>query len=419
MGKVAKLVMVTEANNNKFYNMEEMPNGMIKIVRGRIDSSSVEEKPVPISKWNSLYNSKVRKGYVDQTHLFAEDPVPGSDEQDSPSFADIMDPLISRFVAQLQSWANYTVEQNYNISTAKVTAKQIEAAQKILDDLSNMVAIGVPLSDINQLLLDLFKTLPRKMSHVQDHLFHTINDPDDLDYAMKLLSHEQDLLDVFKGQVQVFAAQQAQGITSAKEEKKRQTLLEAMGIEFFNTSSNENDLIISKIEEKEHKELFKQGFRVNNIKTKSKFEAWVEKAVNKKTELFWHGSRNENWYSIISSGLVLRPTNAVTTGSMYGKGLYFASLFRKSFNYTSYSGSYWARGNSNKAILSLYDVHVGNQFKIPKHGPWCYELNEKKLKEKGDFDSVFAPKGADLRNDEFIIYNENQSTIKYIIEVSK
>lgn len=416
MGKVAKLVMVTEANNNKFYNMEELPNGTIKIVRGRIDSSSIEEKPVPISKWNSLYNSKIKKGYVDQTHLFAEEESQEETKKDSSSgFADILDPLINKFITQLQVWANKTVEQNYTISTAKVTAKQIEAAQLILNDLSHLIAIGADINDLNQYMLNLFKTLPRRMSHVQDWLFHPINDKDSLNDAMKLIAHEQDLLDTMKGQVQVFAAQQKQSLN--KKENKQLTLLEAMGIEFFNIDSKEKDTILSKIQEKDHKNMFLQAFRVSNLKTQKKFNEFINKAQNKKTELFWHGSRNTNWWSILESGLVLRPTNAIITGKMFGEGTYAASKFRKSLGYTSYSGSYWARGNSKTAILSLFDFHVGNQYHIKKHEHWHTQLTEKRLKDLGDYDSVFAHGGADLINDEFIVYNEAQSTIKYIVEV--
>lgn len=421
MGKVAKLIMVTAENNNKYYSMTEQPDGTFKVVYGRVDVTAINES-YSMGMWEKKYKEKLKKGYVDQTHLFAVEPDPSDDkdkDKTSPSFADIMDPTISRFVSQLQAWANKTVEQNYKISTASVTAKQIDAAQTILDSLSHMVNIGVSLNDINQLLLDLFKTLPRKMGHVQDYLFTTISDKDDLDSAIKLLSHEQDLLDVFKGQVQVYAAQQAQNITSAKEEKKRQTLLEAMGIEFFNTNDSEKETILSKIQDPSHKKQISQSFRVNNKKTQERFDKWVAETANKKTELFWHGSRNQNWWSILDSGLVLRPTSAIINGKMFGYGTYFADKFQKSLGYTSYGGSRWAGGNSSNAILSLYDVHVGNQLNIKKWSSSNSSLNEKELKKLGDYDSVYAHGGYDLVNNEFIVYNEAQTTVKFITQIGK
>lgn len=418
MGKYAKLIMVTAENNNKYYEMKEHTDGTFKVVYGRVDVTAINES-YSMSMWDKKYKEKLKKGYVDQTHLFAEEtPKDDKDDDQDTSFADILDPMIGKFITQLQSWANHTVKQNYNISTAKVTLKQIEAAQKILDDLSLMLAIGVSLSDINTLLLDLFKALPRKMSHVQDHLFANVKTDKDLDVAMKILSHEQDLLDVFKGQVQVFNATQTQP-KSKSEDKKRQTLLEAMGIEFFNASDKEKETILSKIQDATHKKLFKQAFRVNNKKTAKKFTDFVANAKNKKTELFWHGSRNQNWWSILDSGLVLRPTNAIISGKMFGYGTYFADKFAKSLGYTSWSGSRWANGSSDSAILSLYEVHVGNQKEISKWQSSYGSLNEKELKKMGDFDSVFAKGGYDLVNNEFIVYNEAQTTVKFITQIGK
>ena len=73
----------------------------------------------------------------------------------------------------------------------------------------------------------------------------------------------------------------------------------------------------------------------------------IKTSIHKNKKLLWHGSRNENWMSIISNGLILNP-NAVITGKMFGQGIYFAPKSRKSFGYTSYDGSYWARGNSKR-----------------------------------------------------------------------
>ncbi len=119
----------------------------------------------------------------------------------------------------------------------------------------------------------------------------------------------------------------------------------------------------------------------------------------------------------MDTGLLIRPSNAVSTGAMFGNSIYFANKFQKSLGYTSKRGSCWTGGTAVTGLLSLYDVHVGNQYKIQKHSSDCYNLNEKNLKAKGNYDSVFALRGADLRNDEFMVYNVAQTTIKYIVEV--
>jgi poly [ADP-ribose] polymerase len=116
---------------------------------------------------------------------------------------------------------------------------------------------------------------------------------------------------------------------------------------------------------------------------------------------------------------VLRPANAVISGKMFGYGLYFADKFRKSLNYSSLYGSYWARGNAHKAYLAVYEVHTGTQLHVKHHEPWCGLLTEERLKAKGQqYDSVFAEGGADLVNNEYIVYNEAQCTIKYLVEVT-
>ena len=44
--------------------------------------------------------------------------------------------------------------------------------------------------------------------------------------------------------------------------------------------------------------------------------------------------------------------------------------------------------------------------------------NESNLKKRGDYNSLFAEGGADLRNNEYIVYNQNQCNVKYIVEVN-
>ena len=46
-----------------------------------------------------------------------------------------------------------------------------------------------------------------------------------------------------------------------------------------------------------------------------------------------------------------------------------------------------------------------------------YELTEKKLKARGAYDSFFALDGADLRNNEYIVYNKAQCTVQYLVEI--
>lgn len=110
-----------------------------------------------------------------------------------------------------------------------------------------------------------------------------------------------------------------------------------------------------------------------------------------------------------------------TTGSMFGNGIYAVNKARKSIGYTSLKGSYWASGSSNTAYLAIFEFATGKEWRIldnEKYSYWMGRIDEQQVKSKG-CDSVFARGGVDLRNNEYIIYNSNQCTIRYLIELKE
>lgn len=397
MGKVANLIMVTAANNNKYYNMVE-ENSEIIVTYGRVDATEQHAR-YPLSKWDSLLKSKIKKGYKDVTELRIVD-------KEVVDFQTIGDNAINQIVTELQALANKSVQANYTVSSDSVTQKQVEEAQILLDKLAQLSSLSekkLTVSDFNDLLIGLYQVIPRRMSRVQDHLWHSGKD------AEHMVAREQATLDVLKGQVRVATVKK----TTKADDKK--TILEAMGLEIV--PATKEDIEVIKKELGEISDKFRRAFKVVNKRTQERFDKYIKKAKVKKHRLFWHSSRNENWWNILDSGLILRPTNAVITGKMFGYGLYFADKARKSYGYTSCRGSYWARGSSSKGFMALYDVHLGNTLTKSKHERWMYDLTEKNLRKHGDYDSLTALGGADLRNNEFIIYNEEQCTVKYLVEL--
>ena len=51
--------------------------------------------------------------------------------------------------------------------------------------------------------------------------------------------------------------------------------------------------------------------------------------------LLYHGSMMFNFIGLLSQGLKIAPPEAPTTGYMFGKGVYFADMFDKSFAYAA------------------------------------------------------------------------------------
>ena len=398
MTKQVQLIMVTENNNNKFYNMYE-ESDHIKIEYGRV-GAAVRTCTKPLSKWDSVYREKIRKGYKDITNLKQEVKVSGYKEIEDQKIKYIVDLLISR--------ARQTIANNYKVSYQQVTQAQINEAQDIIDSLVKDVNNNLGVKEFNKLLLKLYTAIPRKMAHVQDYLLNEqYVQPE---RKLRLISNEQDLLDTMATQVKQNRI--------LEEGSQDRTILEATGLNLYVASNTDLEIIKSKMGANYNQ--LRRAWRIDNLRTLKDYQESYESvsSTSRKNDLFWHGSRTENWWSIISNGLIIRPSNAIHTGSMFGDGLYFANKAQKSIGYTSLANSYWSHGKDNKAYLALYTVRVGKQYHINKHTSECYTLNYNKIKDKG-FDSVFAHAGKDLRNDEFIIYNPAQCTIKYLIEISE
>jgi len=218
----------------------------------------------------------------------------------------------------------------------------------------------------------------------------------------ELISSEADLLDVMRGQVQTTNVAPKSSTGEVK-----------LDIEIRLATPDEIDEISKKTDFDVRSAA--RIYRVENTKTKNRYES-----INKQNEqLLYHGSRSQNWWSIINGGLKIRPTNAVHTGSMFSDGIYAADKAQKSLGYTD--GGYWTGSSgSSKRFLGIYSFNLGRQWDLfaggQRHASWMMQLNLKKINDKG-FDSLFAKGGADLRNNEMIVFEEARCTIKYLIEM--
>ena len=391
------LVMVTgDTNHNKYY--KQIPHGDTWTAEyGRVGSSS-QRREYPMSQWDKKYNEKIKKGYVDQSNL-VQDLI---HKQSSKSqYKEIENKNIASIVNRLQEMANQAIADNYTISSNSVTQAMVDEAQSILTDLTVIQDIDF----FNQTLLKLFTTIPRKMSDVSQFLAKTSND------FGSIIEAEQDLLDVMRGQVV-----QKQTVDANDEHQYDYTILEKLGLIF--EECDQNDILKIKSALGSCSDKFYQAWRVKNIRTQKRFDEFVSDQKIKDIKLLWHGSRNENWWSIINNGLVLKPTNAVITGKMFGYGIYFAPKARKSLGYTSLNGSYWARGNSSSAFMALMDVAYGKPYDVYSFDSKYYQFNYEKLQMNcSGANSLHAHEGTMLRNDEIIVYKEDQITIKYLVEL--
>ena len=391
------LVMVTAQNNNKYYEM--IPNGSQFTVKyGRVGATA-QVRTYPESSFDSKYNEKIKKGYVDQTDL-RKDLVSIEKPKEESIYKEIDDASVKQLIEFLQSCARQKIADNYNVSSEKVTQAMVDEAQLTL----NKLAVVLDKEMFNKILLNLFNILPRKMADVSLFLAKS----SDQDEFAKIYTREQELLNVMKGQV---VQHKVDTEVKEKKEKVPQTILEALGLEIKPVTATDEKII--KKELGDLKDKYFMAWRVH----RDRFEKHIKESDFSNTKLLWHGSRNENWMSIISNGLLLNP-NAVITGKMLGSGIYFAPKSTKSFNYTSYRNSYWAHGNDDTAFMGLYKMHYGNPYIVSSFNSKYYNFNYNKLRAEGNYDCLHADssKGM-LRNDEIVVYREDQLDIQYLVEL--
>lgn len=393
-----KLIMVSENNNNKFYDMVQVDDFSWTCRWGRVGTNG-QTKTYPMSQWNKKLQEKLKKGYEDVTDIVAITKV-----NENIDFSKISNEIADE-LKFLKETARQTISRNYTVSSEQVTEKQIEEAQKILNELISYSSNGnIDIKFVNSKLLDLFKVIPRKMKKTKDHLLSNVTNKEKM--LKDILSREQDLLDVMESQViktSVINIDSNNPLDDFEFSMPTKDDLDRI--------SKETDLIVTKVP---------KIIKVKHIPSYEKYEKLFKEDPNANEKLLYHGSRNENWWSILNSGLKIRPSNAIHTGSMFGNGIYWANKARKSIGYTSLRGSFWAGGSANTGYISLFKVNLGRVWDLFKNGNYKYSysnLTNSKVKNKG-YDSVFACKGADLRNDEYIVYEEGRCTIEFLIKLS-
>lgn len=416
--KPVHLVFVEEKNkgdgvdHNKFYDMFER-DGKCHCLWGRRQDDyefgkSGKLTVKPLYEWDKIYNSKVAKGYEDKSYLY-EDLVTATTvggTADDDLYAPIENIAVAKIVERLQRYAKEVIAANYSVKSGQVTKIMVDEVQKYLD--SMMYARSVP--EFNDYLREIFKIIPRSMNRVDAYLANSQND------MASIISREQDLLDIMRGQI-ITPVKGQKVITKAGDKK---TILELNGI----TMEEVTDKDVAEIKKRlgSNAGRFVNAWRVSNEKQSKAYKKYcqTEGILKRDCKLLWHGTRSENVWSILKTGLVLRPTNAVITGKMFGYGIYFAPSSQKSLGYTSLQGSYWAKGGQNTGFMILHAVAYGKPYDVYSFDSKYYNFDYAALRRAcPDANCLHAHGGTGmLRNDEIIVYKEEQVMPLYLVELA-
>lgn len=399
-------------NNNKFYEITEADNGEVSVRYGRVGGKEMTKDYGHSKSFYALKEEKERKGYEDRTALHSEIKVDTKAVAADLSYRPVDNQDVQDLLDLLIQTSRSFMQKNYTVSASEITEKMINEAQRDINELSRIALNGgqSSLYYFNDKLQELFTDVPRKMSKVADFLARTENDFDEI------IAREQEMLNNVRGAI---AQQKPQRDV---QQSKDITVLEAYGLDIRPVTYDEEDQITTHLGRDYGgyavENRYVKGFAVENHQTREAYEKYKKDngMTGRDVRLFYHGSKVENFYSIIKTGLSLNP-NATITGKMFGQGLYFAPESRKALNYMDVKGSRWNNGQRDTGYCAVYAVALGKCYQ-PNHILRSH-FREKDL-PKGCH-SVFASKNnphLPLKNDEYIVYNQNACTIKYLLEMA-
>ena len=410
MGRYKYLVCVDgNDNHNKYYEAKENDDGSIDVRYGRVGKSEQTHHYSPWEKnFDDLIWSKEKKGYEDITDKMATKSV--------AEFKEMDDKETDAFLMHFYQTCRQITSQNY-LNADSVSPEQIDTAKQyiasvektrdgiIRDYIENKVRGFDPFHTarwVNDDLQKLYAYIPRVMDKVQNYLVsadRTMTPQDIVDSINGVLAREKDLLDALKVS------------TTLTRNQNGQTIEEACGITMRMADYADEDKIREMMIRSEDKsESCFKVFAVCNQTTRDAYDKCKADLGIKKEGLFFHGSGEGNWFSIMKNGMSLRP-NAQITGKGLGDGLYFADDVCKAINYARNYGN-------DSRYIGVYAVAVGKQEKVTSYRH--YSLSGI---ESNGHDSIFfqGTNANGTRNNggglnEICVYREEQADIRFIVE---
>lgn len=291
----------------------------------------------------------------------------------------------------------YKITTSYLVKTietplGKLSAQQVAKGDAILDELERAIARGDS-SSVLYLSNQFYSLIPHDFGMSADLAKLMIN-------TTGKVADKRDLLAVINSVVNV------QGSLESQLKAKYEAL--NIKLNALSDTDAEFNRIKSKIV-KSHGNTHHFKIDVKNVyavEDMTGYDNFNPKKVAT-MELF-HGTRKENVLGIMQKGILIKPTNASHTGSMFGSGAYFADCSTKSAQYTdSFSN---VRGDDQ--YMFICEVATGKIKEYDDAQPGLYAAPR-------GYNSVKGRKGSRLLYDEYIVFNTSQVKITHIVEFQK
>lgn len=295
--------------------------------------------------------------------------------------------------------SNITFNVNGSAETAfgPVTLEHIQEAREILTNIKN--SIKGKFDSISDVPASLIKMFNKYFSYIPRSFNSRKISLDDLILEDSDFIKEHEMLDQLEAVISINDTNDSEEIelpfTMEKaSEKDSKTIIQAIEKSRKHRSLNEwKPVNVYKVEIKEER---KQFFKKN------------ESLKGEEIDLF-HGTDSSNILAILTKGLIVPPVSAPNvTGRMFGNGIYAASSSTKALNY---SAGYWNGSRHNDSIfMFVVRFSMGKVYNCKRALP--------SGTPKG-YNSIFAQGGADLVNDEYIVPETSQCSIRYMVEFKK
>jgi len=403
--------------------LEEVNDGTFLLKRGEIGvqvgKNKIRSTLQPMTSWDITVASYLSRGYK---------MVPGRTEPplrtvfrkqtQKREYRPEKDLFAQALVQMLLALAKKVVEENFssNVLLDVPSQEQFSEGERLLKVLAEGYGF-MDTREFNRILCEYFMVMPRRMKYLNDNLAKgkdrhgkKLSDQDAALERAKIASVEKDRFDILKSLVSG---------TPGEDLDIRQTATEANGISIRGVTKDEEAWIQKHLAENASKYL--RAWRIENHRTEKDFDDYCTKEHlidGKGIDHLFHGSRGENFWSIITNGLTVNPLNVVITGKAYGQGTYFAPDARKSLGYTDRLGSKWVNGGRETGLLGIYKVATGKRYD-GSHG--CdSSLTWSKLQKicPGAHCTWAESRYSGFIMDEVIVYQDCQSTIEYLVEIS-
>lgn len=364
------------------------------IADGYVDYSELQERNLPIAPTLSRHKQTYHGALVSQAVTPAEE-------------------LYNILIKAAEDFVSEQLDENILQQSAPFTELQIEKAREIWNTLSSAKNV----EQFNAKIRKILALAPRRIDAyhgqtVKSYLAQEVNDPDQQQQIFADIINREDSLIQSMEAVLLAKRGAASGqhvgavfdgiVISNASDEEVQKLKDTM----FNADPSSQKL----------RDRISKVWRIEDPRQNKRFDEYVQTRKVKDTKYLFHGSRTQNWISIINNSLLLNP-NAQINGKAFGYGIYFALSADKSFGYTSARwGNRYNSDGGSCGYMGVYEtaygksadssnVHEYSQTWMDANGFDCLHYHA------GGSDSTYS-----FVRDEIVFYSEAAMTIRYLIE---